>query len=390
MAVTLIINPGSSSKKYTLFDSGRIVGSFRYEKNADVAEVVVTTTSRKQYPNEKISSKVYQIALVDMLRRAVSLRILQSASTITTIGIRIVAPGKFFQTHHMITSDFVSYMRSKKNSAPLHIPAILSEIEQCNIELPKIPLIGVSDSAFHSSISPLSKSYSIPRFDREHYEVERYGYHGISVSSVVREIPTMIENKQKIIIAHVGSGISLTAIHNNQSVATTMGYSPLSGMIMGTRAGDVDPGALLELMRAKKMNVSETYTYLSTEGGLRAICGYADIRTILHRAACGDTDCVDALQKLKNNFQKKLLGLMADIQGCEVIIFTGTAAERNGELRALLLSGLEWIGIDVHSNKNDEIVGGKGVISKEGSKIVVLVMHSNEDAEMLRIVQTFL
>jgi acetate kinase len=390
MAITLIINPGSSSKKYTLFNSGRVIGTFRYEKNADVAEVVIATASRKQYPNEKISSKVYQATLVDMLRRAVSLRILQSASTITAIGIRIVAPGKFFQTHHKITPDFVSFMRSKKSSAPLHLPAILSEIEQCYMELPKIPIIGVSDSAFHSSIPQLSKSYSIPLYDRENFDIERFGYHGISVSSIVHDLPIMVENKQKLIVAHIGSGISLTAIQNNQSVATTMGYSPLSGMIMGTRAGDIDPGALLELMRVKKMDVSEAYTYLSNEGGLRAICGYADMRTILHRATCGDVDCAFALQKLKNNFQKKLLGLMADIQGCEVIVFTGTAAERNGELRALLLSGLEWIGVDIHNSKNNEIIGGKGIISKEDSKITVLVMHSNEDAEMLRVVQTFL
>lgn len=389
MASTLIINPGSSSKKFSLFTDGRLVFCIRYERQEDMIEVCTTSATGERQKCEFVSEATYKNALVDVLKRATGLKAITRAQDITMVGVRLVVPGQLFQKHQIITSDLVATLRERAISAPLHIPPTLYEIEQVMIEMPDVPVVGVSDSAFHSSIPDSNRRYSIPDHDMQQFEIQRFGYHGISVSSVVRELPRIVGAVKRVIVCHVGSGISLTAVQDNQSIDTTMGYSPLSGMVMGTRAGDIDPGALLELMRVKQFSVNDIYKYLSTECGLKGLSGQADLRTLLQRASCGDEASEQALTILKNRFQKQLLGLMAALGGVDAIVFTGTAVERSSELRAHLLDGLDWLELAIDKNRNDEIVGGHGLISYPEAKVVVAVIKTSEEVEMLRIVHTF-
>jgi len=388
MAITLIINPGSSSKKYSLFNDGRLVLSVRYERQDDVVEVCVTTTAGQQ-KCEFVSDVTYKNALVDMLKRAVMLKALTVTKDITAVGVRTVVPGTFFQKHQVADKHFVTVLRERQDSAPLHIPPTLYEIEQVQIELPGVTVVSVSDSAFHSSLSVVARRYSIPQVDMDEYDVQRFGYHGISVSSVLRVVPHIIGDKKRMVICHVGSGISLTAISGNQSVDTTMGYSPLSGMMMGTRAGDIEPGALMEVMRQKQYTIQEAYRYFSSECGIKGVSGQADIRTVMQRAKSGDEKSKLALTILQNHFQKKLASMMVSLGGCDAIIYTGTAAERNGELRQHLLSGLDWLGISLDEKRNSELIGGNGLITSSDVPITIAVIKTSEDVEMARIVNCF-
>jgi acetate kinase len=389
MASTLIINPGSSSKKYSLFSDGRLVFSVRYERQDDLIEVCTITPTGSREKCEFVSEVVYQKALHDMLTRAVAYRALEQRKDIVAIGVRVVVPGSDFQSHQVITPAVVAKLREREAAAPLHIPPLLHEIDHVRVEFPETLLVGVSDSAFHASITAYIRRYSLPTQLITDHDITRFGYHGISVSSVVRELPRVVGNKERVIVCHIGSGMSLTAIHAHQSIETTMGYSPLSGLVMGTRAGDLDTGALLELMRAKRLSVSEAYRLLSTEGGLKGISGYADLRTLLQRASAGDEVADMALKILAYRFQKQLLGLMVPLGGVEAIIFAGTAAERSGELRARLLAGLGWFGVTLDTERNDEIAGGNGVISPGNAAITIAVIRTNEEMEMVRAVNCF-
>jgi len=390
MACTLIINPGSSSKKYSLFGEGKVVFSVHYERQEDVIEVCTIGASGARQKCEFVSEAVYKNTLTDTLKRAMAFNILASAKDIVAVGVRLVVPGSCYQQHQIITPEIVTQLRERESSAPLHIPPTLYEIEQVMIELPDATLVGVSDSAFHKSIPTENRRYSLPTADVEKFDIARFGYHGISVSSVARELPRVIGLKSRVIVCHIGSGMSLTALHNGESVDTTMGYSPLSGLVMGTRSGDIDPGALLEFMRAKQLSVSEVYRYLSTECGLKGVSGYSDIRTLLQRASTGNETAEFALTLLKNRFQKQLLGIMSTLGGTDAIVFTGTATERSGELRSRLLADLDWVNITFDKNRNDELIGGNGVISAPDASITVAVVKTNEEAEMVRVVQTFI
>lgn len=390
MACTLIINPGSSSKKYSFFSEGKLVFSVQYERQEDMIEVCTIEASGTRQKCEFVSEAVYKNTLTDTLKRATAFNVLASVKDIVAVGVRLVVPGSCYQQHQIITPEIVTQLRERETSAPLHIPPTLYEIEQVMIELPHVILVGVSDSAFHKSIPAERRRYSLPAADVEKFDIARFGYHGISVSSVARKLPRVIGLRSRVIVCHIGSGMSLTALHDGESVDTTMGYSPLSGLVMGTRSGDIDPGALLEFMRAKQLSVSEVYRYLSTECGLKGISGYSDIRTLLQRASAGNDTAEFALTLLKNRFQKQLLGVMSTLGGADAIVFAGTAAERSSELRTRLLTGLDWVNIVFDKNRNDELIGGNGVISDPDAPITVAVVKTNEEAEMVRVVQTFI
>lgn len=388
MAVTLLINPGSSSKKYALYDEGREVLTVKFEIVVDTVEVC-TVVRREQKPCELISSDDYRSSLKRVVDTALAYKIIIHPSDIKKVGVRLVAPGKFFQQHHIVDDEVLSNLRASGTKAPLHIPPTIHEIEQARIELKDSVIIAVSDSAFHDTIRKENKTYSLAKRDRDQYDISRFGYHGISIASVVRQLPSFIPKSQKVIVCHVGSGISLTALLNGESIDTTMGYSPGSGMIMGTRAGDIEPGALLELMRAKALTIQDAYSYINRECGLRGLTGEADIRRLLDKVSQLDEEAIEALEIFVARFQKLLAGLVSSLHGVDTIVFTATAVERSSILRAKLLSGLDWLGVEIDEKKNDQIVGGSGVISTESSKVTVAVIHNNETAEMMRVVENY-
>lgn len=227
---TLIINPGSASRKYAIFDGSEKLFDARFEENQ----------------NEDFDN-----SLENFLNDARD----QGIEDINVAGIRIVSPGSFFQKHRRIDEQYLHELLTWRSMAPLHINPALKELESLYDLLPEITIVGVSDSAFHSTISNYASNYALPEQLVEELDIKRFGYHGISVSSVVSKIKTMTSDfPENIVVCHLGSGASLTAIKNGESIDTSMGMTPLEGLVMSTRAGDVDDGVLLYIQKKVRSN----------------------------------------------------------------------------------------------------------------------------------------
>lgn len=389
MAITLLINPGSSSKKYSLIEDGRVVMDMRFERDAEKVEFRLQLSGQEQ-KCEDVTLEQYSTAIRFVLDTCLREKIVKNLQDITRVGIRIVAPGTFFQNHRLIDGLFIHKLREREPVAPLHIPSTLQEIELIKLELPQALLVGVSDSAFHNTMPARARDYSIERKDTDIYDIHRFGYHGISNASVVRRaVSVFSEIPARMIICHVGSGVSMTALLNGESIDTTMGFSPGSGLVMGSRAGDIESGALLELMRAKNLHLFDAQTYVQTRGGLKGLIGEDDFRHILERLSQNDEVATEAMNLFVYHFQKALGGFVVALGGLDAIVLTATAVERSTTLRTLLLKNLEWAGINIDNTKNDALVGHDGIISTLDSKIKVAVIRTNEIDEMYRVTNTF-
>lgn len=389
MATTLIINPGSSSKKYALWRDGRCLASFRFERQENNYELC-TEAQGQQQKCEGVSIVEYTAALRQVLDAALRTKLIDRLQEITRVGIRVVAPGTFFQSHRIIDELCMHKLREREPAAPLHIPHLLQELELLKVELPDTLVVGVSDSAFHSTMPDHARDYSIEAAETEAFDVHRFGYHGISYASVIKRISTYIGRvPSRLVLAHIGSGMSMTAVQNGQSIDTTMGFSPASGLVMGSRAGDLEAGALLELMRVKNMKLFDAQTYIQTRGGLRGLTGEADFRHILDRVSKADEVAQAALHMVVYRFQKQLGAYQVALGGLDALVLTATAVERSAELRAHFLEGLSWFGIELSPEANDTLARGGGVISTADSRITVVVIPTQEIEEMVQVTEAF-
>lgn len=385
MAFTLLINPGSSSKKYTFVRDDVVVSTSRFEKKEDSFDLCIEQNGIQQ-KCEGISGEQFGVALEQVLETALSTKLVHNLEEITKVGVRIVAPGSYFQKHQVVTDVFIHRLREREPAAPLHIPNTVCELELIQKTLPHATVVAVSDSAFHATMPAWARNYGIETHDTTEYDIHRFGYHGISVASVIPRITyTLGELPQRVVVVHIGSGVSMTALLNGVSVDTTMGFSPDSGMIMGSRAGDLDAGSLLELMRVKNFKNLDAQSYIQRRGGIKGMCGEADIRILLERSAKQDELAMAALHHFVYKFKKQLGSFMAVLGGIDALILTATAAERSAHLRSHLLSDLEFAGIELDINKNDNLMQRDGIISSATSKTYVAVIRTQEQEEMLRI-----
>ncbi len=389
MAVTLIVNPGSASKKYSLVSEGRVIASFRFERNEQIYEVCVDYNGEQQ-KCEGVSFETYGTALRHVLDTAVNSKVIASLHDITHVGVRIVAPGSYFQEHRIVDAVYLDRLRDREAAAPLHVPHTVRELDQLFLELPHAIIVGVSDSAFHATLPAVARLYPIEADDAKTYDIHRFGYHGLSYASLSRQLPTVLGSKaSRVIACHIGSGMSMTALKDGVSIDTTMGFGPGSGLMMGARAGDLEPGALLELMRVKNMKFFDTQTYLQTRSGFKGLTGEADFRHLLERYASGDEAATAAFALATYQFQKTIGAFTIALGGLDAIVLTATAAERSSALRAILLSGLAWCGIELDKERNDALVAADGMISKEGAAVPVYVLRTNEFGELLKVTHSF-
>lgn len=350
----------------------------------------LTTRSDKQPEStEAISAEVFASPLRSVIDDFVRLGFFNNLQQVGRVAVRIVAPGTLFQKHQIIDEFYVHELRKREASAPLHVPVALKEIMSIQTELPQSLLVGVSDSAFHSTMPSPARLYSIERKDTADFDLYRFGYHGLSVGSVAERIHAVsgIEPARAIVV-HVGGGVSVTALDHLKSVETTMGFSPSSGLMMGSRAGDLEPGALLELMRVKNMGPFDTHTYINSRGGLFGVGGDSDLRHILEGAARGDVPQTEALALFVHHIKKAIGSYVAILGGLDAIVLTATAPERNPTVRSKLLSGLEHLGIKLDTDKNESLIGKEGVISTHDSPAKVVVIKTNEMGELARLAES--
>ncbi len=367
MHTILVINPGSTSVKYALFCDGQLFFS--------------TTIDGEGRGDRSASFAVLVTEVKEFLR--------SKNRTLDAIAIRVLAPGTRFQRHQVIDQVFLTLLKDRELSAPLHIPKVLHAVKAAKEAFVGVPLYAVSDSTFHATMPPVAREYSLSHEETARLDIHRFGYHGLSVSSVVHRAHALLgEKSERLIVCHVGGGVSVTAVKSGISIETTGGFGPVSGLPMGSRAGDIDAGVLLEVMEKTNLRPKDASLYLHHSGGLTGLGGNEDIRLLLDKKAHGDVASKFALEHFSYHFQKAVGSAAVALEGVDALIFTGTAVVRSAELRALLTNRLAHLGIVLDMDKNDVVVGKAGILHPSGQDVKVGVMPSEEMWEMAKAVES--
>lgn len=380
----LLINPGSASRKYAIACGPEIVLRAHFERSGDGAKVTLITAGKTE--ERSFKSAQFSHTTDYVVKEAVTRKLIAGKSELPAAGLRIVAPGTFFQEHRPVDAKFIDKLKAALKDAPLHIKPELAEIGHLQKILPSTALYGVSDSAFHAHIPDKARRYAIPEKDAHHYGIHRYGFHGISLASILRRLPGVLGHVPKrLVICHLGSGASVTAIRDGSSVDTSMGFSPLEGLVMSTRVGDVDPGGLIHLAKAKGFSFTQLEHYLNTECGLLGFHGRTgDMRALIEGYQEGDAASKLALDAFSYRIQKYIGAYAAILGGIDAVIFSATIAERSDFVRARICEGLVGSGILLDAKRNRKLRGEDGIISADDSPVAAAVVLTDELAEMAR------
>lgn len=383
MATTLIINPGSSSRKYALYIDSRSVLEIQFERSGNGFETCSHFSGTQQVCSMVSEDDFRQATIRVADEVSVYLQRAGLGAKLDLVVIRVVAPGSFFQEHRIIDEEYVKKLKEREASAPLHTPIIVRELEQARRQFPGALFIAASDSAFHKQMPYHAREYSLPCRLVEEYDIHRFGYHGLSVSSVVRRIHAVIGiQPERLIVCHIGNGSSVTAVKKGVGVETSMGFSPSTGVLMGTRGGDIDNGALLEVMKVKKMKPQDAELFINTATGLQGLSNDSDIRTLLDRKSRGDEVAVRTLRAFAYRIQKEIASQTVALGGLDVLVLTATASLRSADLRWLITRDLTHLGINVGEARNQSLIGKEGIISVPNSQVKVVVMRTDEMGEM--------
>lgn len=389
MATTLVVNTGSTSRKYALYKEGRCQATLFFEETGTGFSFSVVRNGEK-----KSEEEIHVAEFEDSLSRAVSYLIesgdITDKNDIETVGIRVVAPGSYFVVHRIIDATYIHKLKEIASVAPLHIPGLLREIASVEKNFSDTLLIGVSDSAFHTTIPTHVRTVSISHADAQEFDIQRFGYHGLSFSSVAQKLEKQFGAVPKrVIVCHIGGGISVGALKDGASIATSMGYSPASGMLMGSRGGDIEADVLAALTIKKRLKGNRLYEYLYKESGFQGVSGIRDLRLVVERAVSGDADARLALDMFVYQIQSWIASHATLLGGVDAVVMTATASVRNPYVRSIVLSKLSLFGIELDADKNDALIGKEGVIHKEGSSVQVAVMKTSEMDQIEQVSATF-
>ena len=303
-------------------------------------------------------------------------------------GHRVVHGGERFTSSVQVDDTVIAAVRSFSHLAPLHNPANLAGIEAVRDLLPDLPQVAVFDTAFHQTMPPHAYRYAVPEEWYTRHGVRRYGFHGISHRFVSEQAATMLDRppgELRLVTAHLGNGCSATAVRDGVSVDTTMGLTPLDGLVMGTRSGDVDPGLISYLAGRTRMNVDELTRALNADSGLQGLSGVGnDMRTVAGAAADGNERAQLALDVFVHRLSKAIAGLVVGLQRLDVLVFTGGIGENSAVVRSLVLSRLGFLGLaeDAHANAGHGRETG-GRISLAG-RVLALVVPTDEELLIAR------
>jgi len=391
----LVLNCGSSSVKYKLIDTG----SANVMAEGGVEKIGLPDGFLK-YKLTDGSKAIKELGLADH-RGAVKaiLELLTDATSgcigsfaeIDAVGHRVVHGGEKFSSSVLITDDVKAKIRECYAIAPLHNPANMTGIEAIDSLMPGIPQVAVFDTAFHQTMPPKAYMYPLPYKFYKDNGVRRYGFHGTShryVSQRVCEILGVDINTQKIITCHVGNGGSITAVCNGKSVDTSMGLTPTEGLMMGTRVGDVDPGALTFLMESYGFTAADIQRIINKESGVLGISGLSsDMREIEAAVNAGDERAKLALDIYENRIIKYVGAYAAEMGGLDIIVFTGGVGENQTGVRENVCAPLGFMGVEIDRKLNAGVRGSETVISTPSSKVKVVVVPTDEEMMIARDTQ---
>lgn len=377
MSVVLVCNPGGSSKKYALYVSGTVVLEAAFESvGADFQ--VTSKDERQEEVVQSISKSEYTDSLKEFLAASRSYTERNKLS-IDVIGIRVLAAGSKFQKHQIIDDVLISELRAKEPTAPLHIPVTLDEIQQCRAALPGVPIVATSDTAFFAALPAVAREFSLPKKDAQTYDLYRFGYHGLSVESIVARVHAVIgSDPERMIVCHIGSGVSVTGLKSGRAVYTSAGYSALTSLPMLSRGGDADAAMVLELLRLRHGKLADVNHYLHFDCGMKGIADATDVRIILDRKTHGDEAAAAALDMHTFAVQKAIAAATVATGGIDVLVVTGTIGQRSSDYRSLLLERLGHLGCGLDEDKNNLFLSREGVISPAKSLVKVVAMKTDE------------
>jgi acetate kinase len=391
----LVLNSGSSSIKYRLFDDAddglrlaarglveRIGEDTGHAEQVVVAPDGTTATTEDAAPVRDHAAGFRWIVA--------QLEVAGLADDLIAIGHRVVHGGAEFTAPTVIDDAVLARIEAQIPLAPLHNPANLTGIEVARELKPELVNVAVFDTAFHATLPPSAYHYAVPEALLEEYGVRRYGFHGTSHAYVARRAAAALDRdlaELKLVTLHLGNGASMAAVDGGRSVETSMGLSPLEGLVMGTRSGDLDPAVIFHLIREAGMAPAEVERILNRESGLKGLCGENDLRTIEDRAAAGDERAQLALDVYVHRIRKYLGAYAAVLGRLDAVVFTAGVGENSDTVRAAVCADLEVLGIRLDVARND---GQRAAASPDGvlavhaddSDVAVLVVATDEEREI--------
>ena len=382
----LVLNCGSSSLKYQLIDvDTQSVLTKGLLERIGLEQGIFSYTYRGEKHTVECPIHNHTDGLRMVMEALVNHEngVIGSLQEVTAVGHRFAHGGEYFKESVLITPEVLEKTRRLTDLAPLHIPGNIMGVEAMEEVLPGIRQVAVFDTAFNLTIEPKNYLYGIPYEYYEQYGIRRYGFHGTSHRFVAKKGARMLAKywkDLKIITCHLGSGASICAIDHGKSVNNSMGMTSLEGLTMGSRCGDIDVGALLYLMEKAGMSVQEANDILYKKSGLVGLTGGAqDMRDIWAGRNKGDQRCIYAFDVFAQRCKKYIGAFMAQMNGCDLLIFTGGIGENAWFMRHAILQDMDWLGIDVDMELNDTTAGVDAVISKPGSRVKTLVVTTDEE-----------
>ncbi len=366
----LVINAGSSSIKFSLFISSlTLIYHGEIESIFDKPQITVSNEKHEQIARESISSLGYESALSYLFEW---IGHLPTRYVLKAVGHRVVHGGRFFHGPSLVNTDSITKLASLNPLAPLHQPHNVAIIESILKLYPELPQVACFDTSFHQTQDKLATLFAIPR-ELSEEGIIRYGFHGISYEYIASVLPEQLKNK-KVIVAHLGNGASMCAMEYCKSVTTSMGFTALDGLMMGTRCGALDPGVILYLLQEKKLSVEEVYTILYKKSGLLGVSEVSsDMREL---QSSKEAWAIEAVDLFCYRAARELCALASSLQGCDAIIFTAGIGEHSAPVRKKICERLAWLGVMLDERAN---LNNAAVISHPQSSVFVGIIPTNEE-----------
>ena len=388
----LVINCGSSSLKYQLISSEteEVLAKGLCERIGIDGSAITHIPAGGEKVTEEFPMPDHTEAVRLVIEKLTDEKVgvIKSLDEIDAVGHRIVHGGEKFASSVVITDEVQSAIEDCNDLAPLHNPANLIGVNSCKAIMPNVPMVAVFDTAFHQTMPKKAYLYGLPYEYYDKYKVRRYGFHGTShdfVSKRAAEILGKSRDDLKIIVCHLGNGASVSAVDHGKSVDTSMGLTPLEGLIMGTRSGDIDPAIVGFIAEKEKMTAEEVINICNKKSGVLGLSGgvSSDFRDLAAAADNGNEKAKDTLEAYAYKVAKYIGSYVMAMKGVDVIAFTAGIGENNQQMRADIGTYLEWLGTSIDPEKN-KLRGEEVVLSKDGDKVVTMVVPTNEELAIAR------
>ena len=390
----LVINAGSSSLKYQLIDMAdesvvvkgvceriTFTGGVLTQKTAKGVETVI----KQDMPSHKEAMELVLKAMVDPEKGAI-----KSVDEIGAVGHRVLHSAEDFKSSVVIDDEVIKICEKNAELGPLHMPGNIACIKSCREVMPGVPMVAVFDTTFHSTMPAKAYMYGIPYDVYEQYKIRKYGFHGTSHKFVSQETAKLLNDKNaKMVICHLGNGSSISAVKDGKCQDTSMGFTPLEGLVMGTRSGDIDPAAV-DYLRAKlNLKPEEVVNYLNKKCGILGVSGNlsSDLRDLTAASEAGNEKATLALEILAYRVKKYVGSYIAVLGGVDAIVFTGGIGEHSELIRGLVMENMEYCGAKFDKKKNAEYGSGIGYLNTEDSKVKIIVLPTNEELSIARETQ---